>query len=235
MKICILHGSPRKGNTYKVTECFKEEMKRLGEVEFTEFFLHRDMPHYCCGCFVCFEKGEDQCPHASFVQPIKEAMKEADGLILTTPVYVLAESAQMKALLDHLAHMFIPHRPMEEMFSKVAQIISTTAGAGTGKAMNPIERNLRYWGVKRIYKAGFTLFAKDWEEMSLKKQLKFEKRIIRNARRFYKRVKGRDQLLPHIFTRMIFGMMKRVIQGYPEGNLDKKYWQEKGWRKTNPF
>lgn len=64
MRICIIHGSPRKGNTFKATEILKKEMQNNGKVKFAEYFLPKDMPHFCCGCFTCFEKGEDRCPHA---------------------------------------------------------------------------------------------------------------------------------------------------------------------------
>ncbi|MHB8065945.1 MAG: NAD(P)H-dependent oxidoreductase [Ruminiclostridium sp.] len=31
MKFCIIHGSPRKGNTYKATQMFIEQIKKNGE------------------------------------------------------------------------------------------------------------------------------------------------------------------------------------------------------------
>lgn len=36
MKVCIINGSPRKGNTYKATSIFKEELKKNGDVEFKD-------------------------------------------------------------------------------------------------------------------------------------------------------------------------------------------------------
>ncbi|MDF1616917.1 NAD(P)H-dependent oxidoreductase [Petrocella sp. FN5] len=41
MKIVVIHGSPRKGNTYKATKQFKEEMEKQGEVEFVDFFYQK--------------------------------------------------------------------------------------------------------------------------------------------------------------------------------------------------
>ncbi len=96
--------------------------KKYGDVEFTEFFLPKAMPYFCNGCF---NLGEDKCPNAKYVEPIKEGMRETDGLRFSSPVYFMSESAQIKALLDHFGHIYMSHRPMEEMFSKVAMVIYT--------------------------------------------------------------------------------------------------------------
>lgn len=229
MKICIIHGSPRKGNTYRAAEIFKNGMKENGPVEFKEFFLPKDMPEFCCGCYNCFDKGEDKCPHAKYIKPIKDAMREADGLIFTSPVYVLSESGEIKAFLDHFGHIFIPHRPMEEMFSKAAVILSTTAGAGTGHSIKTIKRNLKYWGIKRIYSCGLTIFAKNWEDMKEKKQSKYSKILAKKSDKFYESVKNREKLSVRLFTRFIFFIIRGMMKSYPDGHWDKEYWREKGW------
>lgn len=179
MKICIVHGSPRKGNTYKAAQIFKDQMGKNGEVEFTEFFLPKDMPEFCCGCFTCFDKGEDKCPHSEYTQPIIKSIRESDGIIFTSPVYVLAESGAIKSFLDHYGYQYLSHRPMEEMFSKVGMVISTTAGAGTRHSIKTITRNLDWWGIKRVYNCGLRIFAKNWEDMKFERQLKFQRKLIK--------------------------------------------------------
>ena len=121
MKIVIVHGSPRKGNTYKATEVCKEEMRKHGEVEFAEIFLPKDLPEFCCGCMACFLKGKEKCPHAEYTIPILEHMISADALIFTTPVFALSLSGCMKSFLDHYAYIFIVHRSRIEMFKKKAK------------------------------------------------------------------------------------------------------------------
>ncbi|WP_417145060.1 flavodoxin family protein [Raoultibacter massiliensis] len=66
-----------------------------------EFFLPRDMPKFCCGCFSCIRNGIEACPHSNKMQPILNGMYEADLMIFTTPVYVMRTSGSMKAFLDH--------------------------------------------------------------------------------------------------------------------------------------
>ncbi|MGE5605847.1 MAG: flavodoxin family protein [Bacteroidota bacterium] len=237
MKICIIHGSPRKGNTYHAAEIFKEELQKHGNFEFAEFFLHKDLPHFCCGCFACIKKSETRCPHAQCTQPIAASIREADGLILTTPVYSLAESGQIKAFLDHFSYQYMNHRPMEEMFSKVATVISTTAGYGTGYAMKTIARALRFWGIKRVQKCGFILWVIKWAEISPEKQQKIRKKIHGKAKAFYHLLVKRKQLQPSLFTRFYFRICKKLMLSFADGQTDKEYWRQKGWlnSKNRPF
>ncbi len=237
MKICVIHGSPRKGNTYKAAQLFMEQLRKNGEVEFTEFFLSKDMPEFCCGCYNCFFKSEGKCPHSQYTQPIEQAMREADGMIFTSPVFALAESGQMKVLLDHYSYLYMSHRPMEEMFSKVAMIITTTAGAGTKNVVKPISRSLTFWGVRKIFSCRLTIFAKSWNEMNEKKQKKFSGILRSKANKFYRAAKRRKRLHTGIYTRFLFFAMKKLMSGYEDGHTDKQYWMEKGWLsgQSRPF
>lgn len=237
MKICIIHGSPRKGNTYRATQIFKEELQKGDDFQFTEFFLPHDLPHFCNGCFICFGKGEANCPHAQYTLPIANAIREADGLIITSPVYSLAETASVKAFLDHHSYLFMNHRPMEEMFSKVAMVISTTAGYGTGYAINTIRRALRFWGMRRVFSCGLTIYAMSWDDMSPAKQERFSRKLQKMAGQFYKALVKRNRLHPYLFTRFYFRMCINLLSGFPDGNPDKEYWKEKGWLngKRRPF
>jgi multimeric flavodoxin WrbA len=229
MKICIIHGSPRKGNTYKVAEMFKKELIKKGDVEFTEFFLNKDVPVMCCGCYNCFNYGEDKCPHVEYIQPIIDVIKEADGLIFTTPVYVMGETAQMKAFLDHCGYLFMVHRPMEEMFSKVAMVISTTAGAGTGYAIKAICRSFDFWGIKRIVKYGISIWAPSWDAMKPERINKQTRILAKKTGKFYKLLRKRNSLRPRLFTKILFRFMKIGVFKMKQESMDKKYWLSKGW------
>lgn len=226
MKITVIHGSPRKGNTYHAAQIFMDEMKKQGETEFFEFFLPKDMPEFCKGCMNCVLHGEQFCPHAKYRDPILEKMVESDALIFTTPVYVMRESGGMKAFLDHFPFLFIVHRAKPEMFHKKAFILSTTAGAGTGKAMKAIEESLKYWGVNRVYKKGFTLFSGNWKDMKQEKQDKFERQLRSCARKFQKDVASHKDHLPYIKTRFMFTLCKKMPA---KCDIDRKYWEEQGW------
>ena len=240
MKICVIHGSPRKGNTYKAVKTVMrklEVMQTQSPVEFTEFRLPDDMPQFCSGCYNCFLKSIEKCPHYKYTGPILDAIKAADGVIVSSPVYVMAESAQIKALLDHYGSIYIPHRPEEVMFSKIGLVVSSTVGGGLNKSISTIKRNLKYWGFKRVISTGFALYALNWEEMPEKKQKRIEKKLEEKAVSFLKLVQKRERLSSGLFTRFWYFVMKKMISSYPDEDIDKKYWVDKGWLygRSRPF
>jgi multimeric flavodoxin WrbA len=209
----------------------KNEMQKHGSVEFKEYFLPQDMPEFCCGCYSCFFKGESFCPHAKYVQPIVADMLGSDGFIITSPVYVLSVNGGVKAFLDHLAYMFLVHRPQKEMFSKKALIISTTAGAGTGKVIKTISTILKYWGVNKIYSCGFSMYSATLDDMAAKRKNKCTKKLTTTAERFFKDITSQKQHQPYLIQRFIFMISRRMIKGdnNKERKPDRDYWQNNGW------
>lgn len=231
MKITIIHGSNRAGNTDRTIDIVRNKLNSFEEHEFIDFYLPKDLPMFCMGCYQCFDKGDfggEFCPHKKYTHPILEAMKSSDGIIIASPVYVLAESGQVKAFLDHFGCIFMVHRPLEEMFSKKALILSTTAGAGTKHAIKAMERSLTFWGIPKIHKCGFKMLALSWNDMPDKKQKKYEKILEDKTYNFYKSLKNKKVYTP-LKTKVIFNFIKGLINSYPDGNKDKEYWREKGW------
>lgn len=229
MKYCIVYGSPRKKNTWQAVQIVKERLQELGEVEFTEFFLPRDLPEFCRGCMACFIKGEQNCPHREYVAPIETALVEADGIILASPVYVMEMAAPMKNMLDHFGYIFMAHRPRAEMFSKAAAVISTTAGAGTGYAMAGIARSLTYWGVGRIHKCGITLFSEGLDSIKPKRRARLVRSLQKTAERLH-RDASRGITSP-LKTRGMFYVMRQAVFHMADNPLDHGYWQARGWDK----
>ena len=240
MKVVIVHGSPRKGNTFAVAEMFKSEMREQakGNIEFDDVFLPKDMPVFCCGCMNCFTKGEDKCPHAEYTSAILEKLISADAFIFTTPVYVMSLSGAMKSFLDHFAFIFTVHRPREEMFSKKAFIISSTVGAGAKKAIETIRTNLKYWGINKVYDYSFKTFGANWDSLEAKRKDKINKQIKRHAIKFYNDLNSGKRYMPYIDIRAMFWFRRQIMKKYEdETSLDKNYWIKKGWYsgKASPF
>lgn len=230
LKVCIVHGSPRKkGSTAKAVSLFKEKLQEYGDIEFIEYYLPKAMPEFCKGCFNCFFNGEENCPDAKYMQPIVKSFEEVDGIILTTPVYALAESAQIKAFLDHLAYMFIVHRPNVKIMNTVGAVVSTTVGAGTGHATKTIARSMKYWGLKKVTRVGIALYSDIYEKAPLSRRKKAERKVDRNAKRFYKLMSKRQQLPKRLHTFFVMRMIKMMLSSEDNNSLDKKYWVEQGW------
>lgn len=195
------------------------------EADITEFFLPRDMNHFCVGCYSCIED-ETKCPYWSEKKVILDALEQADLFIFTTPNYCLAPSGAMKSLLDFLFDCWMVHRPKQWMFTKRAVIFSASAGASCKKAMRPVKDSLFYWGVPYIKTFGTPVAAKNWGEVKPKKKAKIEKAINRIAGKIS------CEKPPHvgIKTRFIFRIMGKMHSaGWDSSPAEKEYWQERGW------
>lgn len=232
LKIAVIYSNARKGSTYHCVQIFKEALAKENAVDYTEFTLPADMPHICLGCFSCFEKGEGQCPHAGFVQPIVNAILEADGIILSSPVYSLDASCAIKSLFDHMCYLWISHRPREEMFNKAAMVISTTAGAGVRTSVKTLRKSPRYWGVKRIYGFGMAVRASRWAHIPDKAKRRITAKLTKRAKQFNRAIVDRDTLKPRLFIRLMFPFMGKMIGGYAPDSLlhrDTAHWKQRGW------
>jgi len=232
MKVCVIHGSNRKGNTDKTIDIIKEQLNSFEEIEYSDIYLPKDLPRFCTGCFACLSTGDyagQNCPNKQYTHPIMEKLLASDGIIVACPCYALAETAQVKALFDHFACTFISHRANEEMFDKVGFVVSTAAGAGTGRTVSTISRNLLFWGMKRIVKYRISMWADHWENMQEKKRLKAEKLLQKKARRFYRLTKNRYKISKSLSVQLLRFIFKPLVNSYSDTHPDKVYWKAKGW------
>lgn len=226
MKIVTIYGSPRQGITYQSVQLIKAEMQKQGKVEFIEFHLPKDVPVFCKGCFQCFQKGESTCPDTKHIQPILEAMMEADGFIFSTPVYALHISGALKAFLDHMAFCYINHRP--RFYKQKALVLTTTAGAGIGNCNKYIAQNLAFWGVNKVYTVGAPMMAARWSEVSPRIMAKSTKVFQKAGRIFYQDLASKKFHQPSFIQTIMFHVSRSLMLSY-RSSLDKDYWQEKGW------
>ena len=226
MNVVILHGSPRKGNTDHIVNQVKSELCDVGDFLFQDFYFPQDAPVFCKGCFTCFEKGEQACPNASYIQPIVKAMEQADGLIIACPVYVLQLPGALKAFFDHMAYRYLNHRPF--FFRHQAMIIVTTAGAGTGNVIKYIRQNLHFWGIHHIVTLGVTMQAGSIEDMSEKRQQKLASRVKEKSRKFSQQLEEK-RMTPTLLSVVIFNISKKLHHALPSDHADYRYWEQHGW------
>ncbi len=98
MKVVGIVGSPRRGgNTEILTQIALEEIKKEGiETELISLAEKRIAP--CDGCRSCIETGK--CHFKDDFDSVFAKMKEADGIILATPVYYGAATPQIVSLIS---------------------------------------------------------------------------------------------------------------------------------------
>lgn len=223
MKIVLIHGQNHKGSTYHIGHMIAEKV--TVEKEITEFFLPKDLNHFCLGCYKCIE-GDRNCPFYEEKKRIMDAVEAADLLIFTTPTYCLRASAPMKSFLDLTFTYWMSHRPRACMFSKKAVVVSTAAGSGAKAATKDISTALFYCGVPYIKSIGVALQAMNWEMVSAKKKEKLDNITTRLA----KKLSNKKKPFVGLKTRFIFFVMSKMQSGgMGSSPIEKTYWQENGW------
>lgn len=100
--IVILNGSPRKGgNTAALCEAFAEGAKSSGHTV-TRFDLQRMNIHGCLGCMKGGKDPASPCVQKDDMDKIYPLYKEADMIVLASPMYYWSISSQLKAAFDRL-------------------------------------------------------------------------------------------------------------------------------------
>lgn len=125
-KVLILSSSPRRGgNSDTLCDHFG-----LGAVEANndveKIFLRDKTIHYCAGCSTC-SLHRKPCPQKDDAAEIISLMLAADVIVLGTPVYFYAMSAQLKTLLDRCCG------PYTEMKDKEFYFIASAAEGEEGR------------------------------------------------------------------------------------------------------
>ena len=101
-KIVILNGSPRNGgNTAGLCEAFAGGAESAGHVV-TRFDLQQMNIHCCLGCMKGGKDPASPCVQKDDMDKIYPAYKEADIVVLASPMYYWSVSGQLKAAFDRL-------------------------------------------------------------------------------------------------------------------------------------
>lgn len=154
MKLFILQGSPRKkGNTAQIINVFIDSLPE--EYNTTQMDCNDLDIHPCIGCNTCHKTlGTSGCVFKDDFQKVYQAMKDADVIIFTSPVYCWAFPAQMKVVLDRCYSLVKWHaEEMVEqlMFNKKCILVTTCGGSKEGNAdliIQIFEREMAYLGIE---------------------------------------------------------------------------------------
>ena len=229
MKITVINATEVKGITFKAKEIFLEQFK---DSEITEFYLPKDCPAFCCGCKTCILKGEDKCKDFELIQKIDKSIKEADLIVIASPAYVFHTTGAMKAMLDHFAYRWMPHRPSKEMFTKRAVVITQALGSGEKSAAKDIKDSLAWWGISEVYSTSFKLMSEViWSKIPEKRQQAITNKIQKLAIKVSK-IDFSKPAKTNLSTKLKFYMVRMLQTSLGKDNpeyLDYKYWKEQGW------
>lgn len=234
MKITVVNGTEKHGVTYRLKEIFLEGFREKAEI--AEFYLPKDCPHFCSGCANCILKGEHTCKAAENVQKIEASLLASDLIVMTSPAYVMHTTGAMKALLDHFAYLWMPHRPAPEMFTKRAVIITQCLGAGAKSTAKDMKHSLSWWGISEIMVfTGKLMGDIIWEKLAERKRSQLTKKM----KRLSGKLAGINYEKPakvNVITRIKFlfcRMMQKSLHKNDPEYLDGRYWAEQGWLERN--
>lgn len=100
MKVLIINGSPRtEGNTSIAIKEMEAVFSQNG-IEFETVQVGNKNIRGCIACNSCAEKG--RCVFDDAVNELAPKFKEADGLVIASPVYYASANATLIACLDRL-------------------------------------------------------------------------------------------------------------------------------------
>lgn len=229
MKITVIHGQAHKGSTYNVTKQIVDKIKSK-EKEIDEYFMPKDTPNSCIGCYKCFNESEYSCPQNKEVQEIVNSMESSDIIVINSPTYCLGMTGQLVTFLNHLGYMWLSHRPKKDMFNKVAIVVSTTAGAGANKVTKALKEQMFWIGIPKVIKYGKRVNASSWETVPDKIKASIDKdtsKIAKELETKLGRVKADFRL------KFIFNIMRMSQRANTWNMVDRDYWQVNGWLDKN--
>ena len=151
-KILILNGSPRKtGNTVALTAEFKKGAEEAGNVV-TEFFLAGMNINGCKGCFCGGKNPDSPCVQKDDMDKIYPVYREADVIVLATPLYYWTLSGQLKTAFDRLFAV-AECDPNYRNPKKESVLIMAAEGYGFEETLYWYDRLEKHLGWKSIGKA----------------------------------------------------------------------------------
>lgn len=125
MNILVLNGSPRpNGNTAKMVASFREGAESVGS-KVTVVDVCKKHISGCIACEYCHTKGNGQCIQKDDMQEVYDVLKDADMLVLASPIYYHGISGQLKCVIDRFYSAAYPVGPKN--LKKVAMFLSSGA------------------------------------------------------------------------------------------------------------
>jgi multimeric flavodoxin WrbA len=107
VKIATLLGSPRsKGNSSTIANRIVETAEALG-AENRSFELNRLSYRGCQACYAC-KGAHEECVLKDDLAEVLAAVKEADLVVLASPVYYAEISSQLKGFIDRTFSYLVP-------------------------------------------------------------------------------------------------------------------------------
>ena len=161
MKVLAINGSARKdGNTAILINTVFEELHKAG-IETEVVQLSGKIIEPCKACWTC--GGRKNCVHQKDIfQEVFEKMKQADGIILGSPVYTANISANMQAFLERASVVADMNRNENLFQYKVGAAVTA---ARRGGALNTLDAMYHFFMLQNMFVVGSSYWAMAYGQM----------------------------------------------------------------------
>lgn len=229
MRIVMLVSSGRRGgNTDGISVLLEKELLLLAQSKHTELVIdkymlgHQDIRN-CRGCRACFDRGEQSCPLKDDLHLLWEQLREADGIVLGSPVYVEDINGVMKNWIDRMA--FNSHRP--GLAGKAAYVYTTSGAGSSNHAIRTMQTALSTWGV---YIAGSDRFRAGGLSKIDELKARHGKIIRKAAERLFDAIHDKRPLKPSFYLLVAFSVQQISWRREEDkASVDYRYWAGNGW------
>lgn len=229
MKIISIVSSGRQnGNTERLAKMLENRLQKVAtehsaELEIEHINLHNQDVRFCRGCRVCLDKGENDCPVRDDASKIRNRIRDADGLILASPVYVEDVNGVMKNWIDRMA--FLSHRP--DLYGKFAVIMTTSGSGSSNRSIETMKNALISWGVEVVQSKKFRMGAL---MPDAKMEEQYDEETEKTALLFFEKIQKTEREKPTLFSLISFHIQQKYYRdGKNAGIVDRRYWDSHGW------
>ena len=209
-KVLMINGSFRKARTYNLLVQIVQILKNHDiESEIINLFDY-DIKH-CKGCDdICIK--HDACIVKDDMSALMQKIMEADGLVLSSPVYINGVTSQFKAFADRTNQWF--HKPAPA--GKPVLLVTTTAATGVKETIHFLEHFSTGFGARKG--GSITRTNKTINTPAGEKEL---------ARFISLLEKDRKNYSPGMNEIVIFNVQK--VLALKSTGKDRQFWEEKNW------
>ncbi len=130
MKIVAINGSPKGGHSNTrvmidaMTSGFSPEKHEVVKIDLSEHKIG-----YCKGCYSCWTVSPGKCCQNDDMHPIVDSVRDADVLVLGSPLYFNNISGTLKVCIDRLTALGgNPHAAKKDPGQKVGIIFLSNCG-----------------------------------------------------------------------------------------------------------
>lgn len=213
--IVMLNGSPRRKTTHRLLSEIAVLLESRG-FSVTRLNIADYEIQDCAGCQLCIRK-TSKCYKQDDADEILSQFVKADGIVLSSPVYLMSVPGKLKSLFDKTASWV--HRP--PLVGKPVLLAATTAGSGLKDVLKYLETVVVQWGC----------FPTGTISRSVMKRPTVTSRDVEN---FVHYVNAAPQDHRPSLNQLIFYEVQKVL-AMKVLTIDREYWVQRGWDKGDYY